>query len=307
MIIIQMSGGLGNQMFQYALYMKLTAMGREVKFDDITEYRHDDARPIMLSVFGIDYPRATWDEIIALTDGSLKISQRVRRRLFGRKSLELREKDVNFDPNLLEYDPAYLTGYFQSWKYFADIAAEVRKAFTFPDRAAMNLPADLDQRIGTHQYMIKHTESVSVHIRRGDYLSADEVYGGICTEAYYSAAIAYMQKKHPDAAFFFFSNEIKWARKWLEKRYMKPGEDELDPRYCLIEETTEHTGYLDMMLMSKCKHHILANSSFSWWAAYLNDSPEKIVIAPDRWQGNADNHDIYTEGMVRITAEGIIK
>jgi hypothetical protein len=294
-------------MFQYALYMKLKSQGKEVKFDDINEYRHDNARPIMLSVFGIGYPRATWEEIIALTDGSLKFSQRVRRRLFGRKSLEVREKDANFDANLLEHDPAYLTGYFQSWKYFADIAAEVRKAFTFPDRAPMNLPADLDQRIGTHQYMIKHTESVSVHIRRGDYLSADEVYGGICTEAYYSAAIAHMQKKYPQAAFFFFSNEIKWAKKWLEKRYMKPGEDELDPRYCLIEETTEHTGYLDMMLMSKCKHHILANSSFSWWAAYLNDNPEKTVIAPDRWLGNAENNDIYTESMVRITAEGIIK
>jgi hypothetical protein len=155
--------------------------------------------------------------------------------------------------------------------------------------------------------MIKHTESVSVHIRRGDYLSADEVYGGICTEAYYEAAIAHIQKKYPSATFFFFSNETKWARKWLEKRYMKAGEEELDTRYCLIEETTEHTGYLDMMLMSKCKHHILANSSFSWWAAYLHDSPEKIVIAPDRWLGNAENKDIYTDTMVRITAEGIIK
>jgi hypothetical protein len=261
----------------------------------------------MLSVFGIDYPKASWDEIVAHTDGSLKLSHRIRRRLFGRKSLEIREKDANFDANLLEHDPAYLTGYFQSWKYFADIAADVRKTFTFPDRAAMNLPADLDQRIGTHQYMIKHTESVSVHIRRGDYLSADEVYGGICTEAYYEAAIAYMQKKYPNAAFFFFSNETRWAKKWLAKRYMKPGEDELDPRYCLIEETTEHTGFLDMMLMSKCKHHILANSSFSWWAAYLNDSLEKVVIAPDKWNNQKDFSDIYTENTVRITAEGEIK
>ncbi|MCL2051076.1 MAG: alpha-1,2-fucosyltransferase [Lachnospiraceae bacterium] len=304
MVIIRMSGGLGNQMFQYALYMKLVSQGKEVKFDDINEYRSDFARPIMLSVFGIEYPRATWDEIIVLTDGSLKISHRFRRKLFGRKSLEIKERDVNFDPNLLAHDPAYLTGYFQTEKYFKDIEADVRKAFTFPDRLSMQLPSDLEKKIGTYQYMIENTNAVGVHIRRGDYLLAYETHGGICTDAYYETAIAYLRARFPGAVFYIFSNEIKWARNWLETRYAKTDKEEFDEIFCLIEETTEHTGYLDMMLMSKCKHHIIANSSFSWWGAYLNENPEKIIIAPEKWLGNAVNTDIFTANMLKISAEG---
>ena len=92
MIIIRMSGGLERQMFQYALYMKLTAMGREVKFDDINEYRDERAKPIMLSVFGLTYPRATWDEINVFTDGSTKLWDRLR-RIFGRRRTNIyREK-----------------------------------------------------------------------------------------------------------------------------------------------------------------------------------------------------------------------
>ena len=304
MVIIQMSGGLGNQMFQYALYMKLVSQGKEVKFDDINEYRTDLARPIMLSIFGIEYPRATWDEIIAHTDGSLKLSHRIRRKIFGRKSLAIKEKNANYDPNLLEHDPAYLVGYFQSEKYFKDIEADVRKAFTFPDCASLLLPTDLEQRINTYQYMIEHTESIGVHIRRGDYLIAYETHGGICTDAYYETAFAYMRARFPDAVFYIFSNEIKWAKRWLEARYLNPGEKKLDERFCLVEETTEHTGYLDMMLMSKCKHHIIANSSFSWWGAYLNNNPDKVILAPERWANNKDFIDIYSDNMIKISVEG---
>jgi hypothetical protein len=132
----------------------------------------------------------------------------------------------------------------------------------------------------------------------------DDVYGEICTEAYYEAAMAYMRERYPRAVFYVFSNEIKWVKSWLEYRYLLPGEEELGQEFCLIEETTEHTGYLDMMLMSKCKHHIIANSSFSWWAAYLSDNPQKTVLAPDQWNNTWDFTDIYTADMVRITAEG---
>ena len=95
MIIIRMTGGLGNQMFQYALYLKLCSMGREVKFDDITEYELDNARPVMLWAFGLTYPRADQEEINKITDGFLNLSHRIRRKLFGRKSLEYQEKDCN--------------------------------------------------------------------------------------------------------------------------------------------------------------------------------------------------------------------
>ena len=87
MNIIRMSGGIGNQMFQYALYLKLVSLGKEVKFDDVTEYELDNARPIMLSVFGIDYPKASREELVELTDASMDFLSRVRRKIFGRKKL----------------------------------------------------------------------------------------------------------------------------------------------------------------------------------------------------------------------------
>lgn len=304
MVIIRMSGGLGNQMFQYGLYLKLCSQGKTVKFDDINEYRHDHARPIMLSVFGIDYPRASWEEIVAITDGAGGIFHRIRRRLFGRRSLEIKERDCNYDPNLLAHDPAYLTGWFQSEKYFKDIESEVRSTFTFPKRNEMRLPADLEKHIGTYQYMIEHTEAISVHIRRGDYLLADEVYGGICTDEYYETAIAYMKTRYPGGIFYVFSNDLKWARNWLESRYRKAGESELPDNFCLIEETTEHTGFLDMMLMSKCKHHIVANSSFSWWASWINSYPDKCIIAPAKWYNNQECLDVYTAAMIKVSADG---
>jgi hypothetical protein len=191
-------------------------------------------------------------------------------------------------------------------KYFEDIEAVVRQAFAFPERSAMELPAELDQRIGTYQYMIEHTEAISLHFRRGDYLLVDEIYGEICTEAYYEAALTYMKDRYPQAVFYVFSNDIKWVKRWLEQRYLKPGEEELGAEFCLVEETSEYIGHLDMMLMSKCKHHIIANSTFSWWAAYLNDYSEKTVIVPDKWSNEKEYHDIYTAEMVRITAEGSV-
>ena len=93
MNIIRMSGGLGNQMFQYALYLKLRSMGKEVKFDDINEYRSESTRPIMLALFGIEYPRADWDEITVFTDGDMNPMKRIRRKLFGRRAIEYYEEN----------------------------------------------------------------------------------------------------------------------------------------------------------------------------------------------------------------------
>lgn len=309
-IIIRMAGGLGNQMFQYALYLKLCSQGKEVKFDDINEYRHDNARPIMLSVFGINYPRAAWDEIVEITDGSMKILHRIRRKLTGRKTLEYREKNDSYDPQALTIAPAYLTGYYQSEKYFKDIEEQVREVFTFPERSQMHLPEGLDQKIGTYVYMIEHTEAISIHIRRGDYLLVDDVFGGICTDAYYEQAIAYMLEKCENPVFYVFSNDLKWIRAWIKERYLNQGdeqaEEELDRRFCFIEETTEHTGFLDMMMMSKCKHHIIANSSFSWWGAWLNNSPDKCIVAPSKWLNSSGCQDVHTDHMIKINAEGEI-
>lgn len=305
MIIIRMTGGLGNQMFQYALYLKLCSMGREVKFDDITEYEIDNARPVMLWAFGLTYPRADKEEINKITDGFLKLSHRIRRKLFGRKSLEYQEKDCNYDPQVLQRDPAYLTGYFQSEKYFMDVEGQVRRAFTFSDKIWERLTSDLRQKLEHYLEQIESSSAVAIHVRRGDYLNTEGVFGGICTEVYYQRAVGRMLESLPEAVFFVFSNDKEWVKGWIPRLCKELNLDK-QKRFVVIEGTTEDTGYLDMLLISKCQHFILANSSFSWWGAWLNSSGEKLVITPSTWFNNQNCRDIYTQEMIKISAKGEI-
>lgn len=298
MNIIRMSGGLGNQMFQYALYLKLISMGREVKFDDVTEYRLANARPIMLSVFGIDYPKASREEVIELTDASMRLSCRIRRKIFGRKSMEYREASVNFDGKVLEQENAYLCGNYQSEKYFREIEDRVREAFVFRN---IEVPGETEELIRGYEEQMDACESASIHIRRGDYLDTSDVYGGICTDAYYHKAIGYLLEKNPETHFFVFSNDSFWAEKWCEAKAQ-----EWEKSFTVIKGTDEETGYLDMMLMSRCKSHIIANSTFSWWGAWLNPRADKVVIAPSKWLNTCVCEDIYTPEMVRINAAGKI-
>lgn len=298
MNIIRMTGGMGNQMFQYALYLKLCSLGRKVKFDDISEYDRPNVRPIMLWAFGIDYPRASKDEINEITDGFLKFSHRVRRKLFGRRSKEYYEGSCNFDEQVLVREPAYLTGYFQSEKYFKDIEGQVREAFTFSGKMWEGLDGGLKERMEGYLKRIQSAVSVAVHIRRGDYLEKEEIYGGICTEEYYKRAIAYFEEKEPGAVFFLFSNEPGWVRKWVHDNYKDSG------RFVVVEGNMEDAGYLDMFLMSRCRHYIIANSSFSWWGAWLGAGEDKRIIAPSKWSQNQCYTDVYTDKMIKITEKG---
>ena len=287
MVIVQLSGGLGNQMFEYALYLRLKAEGRQVKIDDSTCYGHEGERPLQLGrVFGVTYDRASEEEIRRMTDSFPDPVSRIRRKLLGRKNLSYREADVNFDPEVLKKEPALLEGCFQSERYFAPVADQVREAYCFrKERLRLSDQAEkLSERISD-------SVAVSVHVRRGDYLDASHggMYTGICTEGYYQKAMERIRKSVPDAVFYVFSNDTDWAKAHFV------GKD------CVVAEGgTEDTGYQDMYLMSLCQHHIIANSSFSWWGAWLGRNPEKKVIAPDRWLNGTECRDIYTENMIRI-------
>ena len=132
MVIVQLSGGLGNQMFEYALYLRLKAEGRQVKIDDSTCYGHEGERPLQLGrVFGVTYDRASEEEIRRMTDSLPDPVSRIRRKLLGRKNLSYREADVNFDPEVLKREPVLLEGCFQSERYFAPVADQVREAYRF--------------------------------------------------------------------------------------------------------------------------------------------------------------------------------
>ena len=301
MVIIRMTGGLGNQMFQYALYLKLKSIGKEVKFDDVSEYVLSNARPIQLWTFGLSYPVATREEVNKITAGFMYPIHRIRRKIFGRKSQEYREKDCNYDEQILKAEPAYLTGYFQSEKYFKDIELQVREAFTFDDAIYRRLAKEELSIFEDYQKQIEESDSVSLHIRRGDYLENNEVYGGICTPDYYDKAISLMKEKIKTPVFYIFSNDEAWAKDWCKKQEAYHG-----ATFVPVVGFPEEMGYLDMNLMSLCKHNIIANSSFSWWGAWLNPNKEKMIIAPSKWFNNQDCRDIYTKEMIKISPKGTV-
>ncbi len=280
-------------MFQYALYLKLKKMGRLVKFDDVTTYKLDNARPIQLAVFGITYPRASEEEIRDITDSHMDMGSRIKRRFTGRQSLEYVEKDGCFDPEILDVRDAYLVGNFQSEKYFADIRDDVMSAFRFDPMLFSDATKDMKRRIAEES-----EEPVCIHVRRGDYLKADRVYGGICTEDYYRTAMKYMQEHHPGCVFYLFTDDVHWADFFVEEHS--------DMKVVPVTCSEAYTGYQDMYLISRCRHHIIANSTFSWWGWWLRKIRDGEVIAPAKWLNNGKCADILTDDMIRIDGRGEI-
>ena len=311
MIIIRMAGGLERQMFQYALYMKLTSLGKEVKFDDIDEYRDERTRPIMLSVFDLDYPRATWDEINMYLDQSRDTWDRIRRIFRGKKTKVYTEQG-SFDPSIFEMDDIYIQGRFMTQRYFEDILPAVKRAYTFPSVENLRLPRKSNENFLIYYDEIMKSNSVGLHIRRSDSRYNEERYQNICTNEYYKAAVRYIIERNPDAKFFIFSNEPKWIKGWVKEIGLSLVEEGMDrealmalkSRFVTVEASDEYTAYLDMFLLSKCKHHILSNSTFSWWGAWMNENPTRIVVAPNVWVNGEDSSHIYTEGMVLIDSKG---
>lgn len=294
-----MEGGLGNQLFQYALYRQLRSQGRCVKMDVTTEYGREHDRQQMLWAFDAVYEEATQDEINHLTDGFMDLPSRIRRKLTGRRTKKYAETDTNFDPQVLRKTPVYLTGYFQSEKYFTDIKEQLRSELAFSGRIYENVQDTLIHKIKEYMYEIENSQSVAIHVRRGDYLNHPEMYGMSCTTEYYRAGVHYIRERHPDAKFFVFTNDPVWTAKWIQENFLGD--------FTLIRGTNEETGYLDLMLMSRCRHQVMANSSFSWWGAWLNSNKDKLVVAPDPWFGDRECRDIYTEEMIRINPHGVIR
>lgn len=275
MVMIQMGGGMGNQMFQYALYLAFKEKGREVCIDDVTLYekigRHDNRLEVL---FPLCYRHADIKEYNRLTDSSLLPWQRVRRKFFGRKGILYEEKDaITFEEKVFGETDCYLIGYWQSGRYFEQIEDKLRQDFYF-DFKRFSHKAD------GYLTQIKQSQAVSLHVRRGDYLEEKfaPLYGGICTEAYYRAAIDYFRQKNADVVFYLFTDDKEWGRGFAGKEMI------------LVEGTTAEE---DMALMSQCKDHILANSSFSFWGAWLDPAPDKEVIMPAKWLNTSEGQDIY--------------
>ena len=338
MIIIQLAGGLGNQMFQYALYLQLKSLGKDVKVDDVTGFAQDDKRNPALSPFGISYERVSRKELERMLDSSPLPWNKVRRRLCGRKKKSYFEEDKKYHHEIMTWDDIYLEGYWQTEKYFAKISDEIKKILDtdklleylgnngLADNPVKSASAALfDKKVSDRLTMddwlerITSTESVSVHIRRGDYLLPENrtLFGNICTAAYYRNAMDEMKQQYPDCRFYLFTNDKEWIKERIDE-CIRTGAAAKDPQtggvkpayadsYCDTEnievvDLGEEDDYAEFVLMSKCKHNILANSSFSWWASYLNKNPNKTVLAPGRWLNGWDCEDYYRKDMRKVNA-----
>jgi len=280
MIIVRLQGGLGNQMFQYAAGLRLAMKNRtELILDlqtllDRTPRENLTFRDYDLDLFRIPEPRATSAEtrkFLRITDpGSRSFSERIEDKLVRRCLFQ--EQTFHFDPQILRL-PArtYLDGYFQNEKYFADIENTIRERFQF-SFSALELP-DHNRALAER---IHATNSVCVNVRRGDYVSnpISAQYHGVCGSDYFANSAAWLVGKLPAPSFFVFSDAPDWCRENLKL----PGET--------IFVGSEYNGpkfFHKFWLMSQCKHFIIPNSSFGWWAAWLGTHPGKQVLRPSLW------------------------
>ncbi len=277
MLIIRAMGGLGNQLQQYALYRKLEQIGKDVRLD--TSWFRNEAfqatmaagRELELDYFNqLPYKTASEEEIRSVLgrmwEKPESIIGKIRCKIHPVSCAYFEESDM-YHEQIFAMDRKYLIGYWACEKYYADIMDRLRGEITFPrsrDAALQKQNDEVSRQMG-------ETVSVSVHIRRGDYLSDinKTLFGGICTEAYYNKAIAYMRERFPDAVFYFFSDDIPYVQEYYR-----------EDAYRIIDWNHGKDSFYDMMLMSRCKHNICANSTFSFWGARLNPYKEKVMVRP---------------------------
>lgn len=290
MIIIKNTGGIGNQMFIYALYTHLKK-NNICKIDDLSfklNQGHEQTK--ITNIFsGIEVDLASIEEISTIADDSSFLINKIRRKFLGHYKTHLKHHHLTYiDLDDIIGKNIYLDGYWQSEKFFFGSFDEVRKNFIFPQIKMdnnLNLLKDIEQ-----------SNSVSIHVRKGkDYQSSS--FSNICDLEYYSKAILEIKNRINNPIFFVFSDNFDWCKDNLISKY-----DEM--KFIDWNPSSGDLCYLDMQLMSNCKHNIIANSSYSWWAAWLNRNPNKLVITPNTWISKTSLqhsiNDIIPEGWIKI-------
>ncbi len=303
MIITKIQGGLGNQMFQYAVgrhlaHLNKTELKLDLSFYDYTP-QNDTPREYLLGNFNIIGKPLNQKETKKIKINNfhnksflarairkiLKIIEE-KKPIYKRKYI--REPHFHFCPLALKArskKDIYLYGNWQSEKYFIGIEDIIRKEFTLKNGFSKEAQNMLNK--------IQNNNSVSIHIRRGDYVSNKNTnaFHGTCFLDYYYEAIKKIQEKIKNPYFFIFSDDVLWAKENL--KINKP---------LTLVSGSNIKDIEEMLLMSKCKHNIIANSSFSWWGAWLNNNPDKVVIAPWPWFNNLsiNTDDLYPKNWIKI-------
>lgn len=272
MIIVRAMGGLGNQLQQYALYRKFEILGKEARLDTawfaghVQETMQAPRRLELGLLENLPVRTASREEVQALLGRQFEekegLFEKLRRKCSPAAAAVFEETGM-YHPEIFAWERKYLVGYWACEAYYADILEKLREEIRFPKSA--------DERNRETAEEMETQVSVSLHVRRGDYLDAVNagLFGNICTEAYYESAVRYMKERYPGAVFYVFSDDSDYVR----QKYR--GEE-----YRIVDWNKGDDSFYDMMLMSSCRHNICANSTFSFWGARLNAHPDKVMIRP---------------------------
>lgn len=274
MVVGKIIGGLGNQMFQFVFYKylsELKCMDLYLDINSFDGYKLHNGYELD-KVFNINQSFVNANDVKKLKS-SFDFLFRVENKIFNKNFLfgatHYKENKFRIDKDLfLQNKPNfYVEGYFQTCMYALQLKEDVKKVFSF------NTILDNKEKA-----LVEKKNSISIHIRGGDYLQNQKdkkLFGDICNYEYYKESIEFIRSKIDNPTFIVFSDDTDYAKKMMR------GID-----FNLVNWNKDENSYRDMFLMSQCKHNIIANSSFSWWGAYLNINSDKIVIAPKKWFNN---------------------
>lgn len=289
-IVIRYMGGLGNQMFQYAFRCNFEKRNKIIK-DDISFYENNpNAMPFELKN---SFPKIILEEAEKRDIDNFWVQKKnrsyikkIKNKLFPyTRIFQEEKKELFYDPKILKVQSAYITGYWQNYRYVQNVKELLNERFEFPR-------IENEKILKLIEFMTNNN-SVSLHIRAGDYLLPQniEIFGNICTLQYYKDAIRKITEQVKTPMFFVFSNDISWCKQNISLENV-----------IWMDEISlpEHDDWVEMYLMSCCKHNIIANSSFSWWAAWLNRNPQKIVVAPKQWLKSVEKEDMCPIEWIRI-------
>ena len=256
--------GLGNQMFQYALYLAMRAKGFRPQINTGIATRSKVHNGFELcDAFMIDK-----NDLPITLNGKYEGGFTIFSIRYLKMLTCYAENPEQFSDAVFHTKKPFIFGYWQNIRYFEDIQDKVRKAFVFRNIDGQN--TKLVDEMG-------QCNSVSLHIRRGDYLLHPQYQ--VCTPFYYKRAISFFKEKVDNPVFYVFSDDLEWSNQFMK---------ELDVNYYMVSLNRGRDSYKDMFLMTRCQHNIIANSSFSWWGAWLGYNDGKIVICPDMWNYKSD-------------------
>ena len=289
MKIVNILGGLGNQMFEYAMYLALMDAHPQEVIKVCTRsfggYGLHNGLEIQ-RIFGVELPEASLRELmkVAYPIFNYKAWQVMNHYLPNRKSMTMGTTAIPFDySQVTREDNAFYDGYWQNEGNFKHVRNKILEAYTFPEFA--------DERNVELAERLNSAISVSCHVRRGDYLKEPNMC--VCTPSYYARALTLMNERVNPNLYVIFSDDIQWCKENLSGLIG-------DREVVFVDWNKGEDSFRDLHLMTLCKHNIIANSSFSWWGAWLNQNEDKVVIAPEVWMNKPIVNDPICSDWIRV-------